>query len=171
MTSPTETPSLTSLYTIFYQDKNGAIPEFLQGKIGVYAIFDRDQNLQLVAYSRDVYFSLKQHLIRQPQKCYWIKVQTIERPKRSVLEEIREAWIAENGSPPPGNDTEQANWTQPIDTKSAMTEEEKAQDQNSEELAQIKLLKKVARRVEAEIVEELKVRGVQMEMRFSPKLK
>ena len=52
-----------------------------------------------------------------------------------------------------------------------MTEEEKAQDQNSEELAQIKLLKKVARRVEAEIVEELKVRGVQMEMRFSPKLK
>ena len=126
--------------------------------------FDPDQNLQLVAYSRDVYFSLKQHLIRQPQKCYWIKVQTIERPKRSVLEEIREAWIAENGSPPPGNDTEQANWTQPIDTKSAMTEEEKAQDQNSEELAQIKLLKKVARRVEAEIVEELKVPGVQMEI-------
>ncbi|PSO93872.1 MAG: Nuclease subunit of the excinuclease complex, partial [Cyanobacteria bacterium QS_9_48_30] len=78
----------------------------MQGKIGVYAIFDCDQNLQLVAYSRDVYFSLKQHLIRQPQKCYWIKLQTIERPKRSVLEEIREAWIAENGSPPPGNDTE-----------------------------------------------------------------
>ncbi|PSO69599.1 MAG: Nuclease subunit of the excinuclease complex, partial [Cyanobacteria bacterium QH_8_48_120] len=50
MNSPTETPSLTSLYTISYQDENGAIPEFLQGKIGVYAIFDRDQNLQLVAY-------------------------------------------------------------------------------------------------------------------------
>ena len=28
MTSPTETPSLTSLYTISYQDENGAISPF-----------------------------------------------------------------------------------------------------------------------------------------------
>ena len=34
MTSPTETPSLTSLYTISYQDENGAIsPNFCREKL------------------------------------------------------------------------------------------------------------------------------------------
>jgi hypothetical protein len=36
---------------------------------------------------------------------------------------------------------------------------------------QIKLLKQVSRRVEAQILEALKSRGVQTEIRFNPKLK
>ena len=32
MTSPTETPSLTSIYTISYQDENGAISRIFAGK-------------------------------------------------------------------------------------------------------------------------------------------
>jgi|GEM_PF-3436174 len=42
-------------------------------KGSVYAIFDQKKVLQFVGYSRDVYLSLKQHLVRQPQQCYWLR--------------------------------------------------------------------------------------------------
>ena len=171
MNTPTEIPSLNSLEYIPYLDESGCLAEELQKKIGVYAIFDSDKVLQFVGYSRDIYLSLKQHLVRQPQGCCWLKVQTITRPSRAILEGIRQAWIEENGAIPPGNGADQAKWNQPIDAKQAMTEAEKQEYQKSEELAQIKLLKKVARRVEAEIKEQLKARGVQVEIRFNPKIK
>lgn len=171
MTTEVEIPYLNSLNYLPYLNDNGCITEDLQGKIGVYAIFNQEKLLQFVGYSRDIYLSLKQHLIRQPQSCYWLKIQTITRPSRAILEEMRQAWIRENGSIPLGNSTDEAKWTQPIDAKLSMTEAEKAEFQKSEELAQIKLLKKIARQVEADIQEQLKIRGVQMEIRFNPKLK
>ncbi len=171
MTDSTEISSISSLEYIPYIDETGNLPENLQGKIGVYAIFDLDQVLQLVAYSRDVYLSLKQHLVRQPQKCYWLKSQTIERPNRTILESIQNSWIEENGTIPVGNKTDQAQWNDPIDTKSAMTEEEQENFAKQDEVGQIKLLKKVARRVEETILLELKARGVKTEIRFNPKLK
>jgi hypothetical protein len=174
MTTQTEIQSLASLEYLPYLDDSGTISEspFL-GKVGVYAIFDRDRTLQFIGYSRDIYLSLKQHLMRQPQHCYWIKSQTISRPSRTILDNIKDAWIAENGNTPDGNDTDEVKWTQPVNVKPLMTEEERtAYDQAfGEELAQIKLLKKVARRVEAEILAQLESRGVQMELRFNPKLK
>lgn len=171
MTAQTETPSLSSLEYLAYLDKNGGIREDLAKKIGVYAIFDREKTLQYVGYSRDIYLSLKQHLVRQPQKCYWIKLQTITRPSRKILEQISQAWIEENGVTPLGNGAANSIWTQAIDAKVTMTAEEKTQYQQQDELGQIKLLKKVARRVEAEIKQQLSDRGVTMEIRFNPKLK
>ena len=171
MTYSTEIPSLASLEYLPYIDENGNLPENLQGKIGVYAIFDNDKLLQLVAYSRDIYLSLKQHLVRQPQKCYWLKSQTIERPNRTILESIQSSWIEENGANPVGNKTAQAEWNDPIDTKSAMTDEDKENFAKQDEIGQAKLLKKVARKVEETILSELKARGVQTEIRFNPKLK
>ncbi|MGB3240481.1 MAG: GIY-YIG nuclease family protein [Geitlerinemataceae cyanobacterium] len=174
MTAQTEIPSLASVEALPYLDDSGKILEApFQGKVGVYAIFDRDRTLKFIGYSRDIYLSLKQHLMRQPQQCYWIKCQTIARPSRTILENIKDAWIAENGTTPVGNEAEEEKWTQPIDIKPLMTEAERTAYENAagEELAQIKLLKKAARRVEADILVELESRGVQMELRFNPKLK
>ncbi|MDP8966476.1 MAG: GIY-YIG nuclease family protein [Cyanobacteriota bacterium] len=171
MTSETQIPSLKDLDYIPYLDETGNLLENLQGKIGIYAIFDLDKILQVVNYSRDIYLSLKQHLVRQPKFCYWLKVETIDRPNRTRLEMIRDAWIEENGVKPAGNGVDEALWTQPIDAKSSMTDEEHLSYEKSDELMQIKLLKQVARRVEAQILEELKSRGVQTEIRFNPKLK
>jgi hypothetical protein len=173
MTAETNIPSLTSLDYIPYIDDNGQVPEQFQGKIGVYAIFDEEKALQFVGYSRDVYLSLKQHLVRQPQNCYWVKIQTIERPNRTVLENIEKAWIAENGSIPLGNGDNKEKWTQPIDAKAVMTAEEQANYENpvNDEMAKIKIIKNVARRVEAEILAVLEARGLQTQMRFNPKLK
>ncbi|NJP09599.1 MAG: GIY-YIG nuclease family protein [Leptolyngbyaceae cyanobacterium RU_5_1] len=172
MTSQTETPTLSSLNFIPYIDDRGLLPDPFQGKVGVYAVFDHDNVLQYIGYSRDVFLSLKQHLVRRPQQCYWLKVQTIDRPSRSVLEGIRDAWIAENGVIPVGNSSDEAAWNQPIDAKAVMTAEEQSRYAAAiDELAQTKTLKQVARRVEAEILETLKSRGVQAEIRFNPKLK
>ena len=171
MTTETDIPSLLSLEYISYLDANGQLTDQFQGKVGVYAIFDQQQVLQFVGYSRDVDLSLKQHLVRQPQKCYWLKVQTIDRPSRTILESIRDAWTAENGSIPVGNESDEATWIQPIDAKVAMTVDEQISYKSSDELTQSKLLKIVARRVESQILAELESRGVQMQIRFNPKLK
>jgi hypothetical protein len=173
MTTETHIPSLASLDYIAYIDAQGQLPEQLQGKIGVYAIFDQEKVLQFVGYSRDVYLSLKQHLVRQPQHCYWVKAQTIERPSRTILENIERAWIAENGNVPVGNGENKDKWTQPIDAKAVMTPEEQANyhSPKNDEMAQIKIIKNVARRVEAEILAVLEARGLQEQVRFNPKLK
>ncbi|MEL6927693.1 MAG: GIY-YIG nuclease family protein [Cyanobacteria bacterium J06600_6] len=171
MSTQTQTPTLASLDYQSYLNSDGCISDNIAGKIGIYAIFNGDRNLCYVGYSRDVYLSLKQHLIRQPESCHWFKLQTIDRPSRKILADISSAWIEENGATPPGNDTEEHLWTEPIDANPAMTEAEKAQYQQSEEVKQIKIRKQIARRVEAQIIAKLKDRGVTMEIRFNPKLK
>ncbi len=171
MSTQIEITPLAQLEYLPYLNESGCIDEDVQGKIGVYAIFNQAQEMQYVGYSRDVYLSLKQHLVRQPQHCYWVKVQTITRPSRTILAEISQSWIEENGATPIGNAADKSLWTEPIDANPAMTEEEKAQYQQSEEIKQIKIKKKIARRVEAEVIEELNKRGVNMDIRFNPKLK
>ncbi|VXD11314.1 GIY-YIG nuclease family protein [Planktothrix paucivesiculata] len=171
MTTPTEIPLLNSLDYIPYLDEHGKIPESLQGQIGVYAIFNQDKILQYVGYSRDIYLSLKQHFIRKNQGCYWLKLQTIERPSRTILEGIQQAWITENGSIPPGNGEDEPLWNHPIQVKPLMTPEEQNQYKKNDDIGQEKLLKQVARRVEEQILSELKARGLQEEIRFNPKLK
>ncbi|MEB3180469.1 MAG: GIY-YIG nuclease family protein [Nostocaceae cyanobacterium] len=167
-----QTTSLSALEYIPYIDENGELPEQYQGKIGVYAIFDQEKVLQFVGYSRDVYLSLKQHLVRQPHNCYWVKVQTIDKPSRAVLESIEKGWIEENGTVPSGNKDDKEKWTQPIDAKAVMTPEEKVNYEHQiEEIGQTKVLKNVARRVESEILAVLQQRGLQMQLRFNPKLK
>ncbi|HEY9760893.1 MAG TPA: GIY-YIG nuclease family protein [Trichocoleus sp.] len=171
MTSQLPNPTLTSLETIPYLNSEGTIPENLQGKVGIYAIYDADHVLQYVGYSRDVFLSLKQHLVRQPNACHWVKVQLVERPNRTLLEGIRTAWIEETGTVPPGNGAKADAWNQPLDAKRAMTDAEKAEYEALEDLAQIKYLKNLARRLEAQVLDKLKARGVQMDLRFNPKLK
>ena len=164
-------PSLKSLEFTPYLDDKGEISEVYKKKIGVYAIFNEDKILQMVGYSRDIYLSLKQHLVRKIDQCSWIKIETIERPSRTILENIKQGWIGENGVIPIGNDQEEDEWNKPIDAKPFMSEEEKEDYHKIEEVKQAKFLKNVARRVEAQIKEKLVEKGVTMDIRFNPKLK
>ncbi|MGK7921147.1 MAG: GIY-YIG nuclease family protein, partial [Trichodesmium sp.] len=93
-------PELSQLEYLPYIDSEGNLPLSLERKIGVYGIFNQEKELLFVGYSRDVYQSLKQHLVRQPNNCYWLKVETIDRPNRTILESIKTAWINQNGSLP-----------------------------------------------------------------------
>ncbi len=171
MSSTSDLPSLSSLEFLPYINNVGELPETLQNQIGIYAIFDRSQDLQFVGYSRDIYLSLKQHLVRQPERCYWIKATTIDRPNRTFLESVQSSWIADNGTIPIGNGEANSQWLDPISTHHAMTAAESDSFADLDGVAQIKLLKQVARRVEDTIVAKLQQRGIQTEIRFNPKLK
>ncbi len=171
MTPDLAIPRLVNLELLPYLDENGMMSDRFDGKVGVYAIFDGDQTLRYIGYSRDVSLSLKQHLVRQPQHCYWIKVQTIDRPSRTLLESMRTAWVTENGALPSGNGADETLWSQPIDAKTRMTPAEQDTYTSSDDAGRIKTLKQLARRVEAEVLDALKTRGVEMPIRFDPKLK
>jgi hypothetical protein len=171
MSANTDIPSLSSLDFLPYLNDTGELPTSLQNQIGIYAVFDSSQLLQFVGYSRDIYLSLKQHLVRQPDCCYWVKATTIDRPNRTFLESVQLAWIAENGSVPVGNGEANSVWLDPISTRHAMTATEQDSFEDLDGVAQIKLLKQVARRVEETILTKLKERGVTAEIRFNPKLK
>lgn len=163
---------LASLEFVPYVSDRGSLPDQFQGKVGVYAIFDATQTLQFIGYSRDVYLSLKQHLVRQPHHCHWVKVQTSDRPSRTLLEQIREAWMAEAGGTPPGNDDPNNTWTQPIDITMQLTEAERSLHATAiDDMAKVKVLKTAARRVEAAVLKVLRDRGVTEDIRFNPKLK
>lgn len=169
MAPSVSTPALSDLPFVPYLTPEGEIPTDHQGKVGIYAIFDQGQTLQYVGYSRDVYQSLKQHLVRQPQACHWYKVQTIDRPSRSLLETIRTAWIDAEGLPQ-GNQQEAA-WTAAIDAKASLTPAEQGELATLEPGELPRYLKNLARRREAEILATLAQRGVTMAIRFNPKLK
>jgi hypothetical protein len=171
MSSNADLPSLQSLEFLPYINDVGELPEQLQNQIGIYAIFDSSQHLQFVGYSRDIYLSLKQHLVRQPDCCYWVKATTIDRPNRTWLESVHSSWITENGSIPVGNGEANSVWLDPISTRHAMTATEQDSFDDLDGVAQIKLLKQVARRVEETILTKLTERGVTAEIRFNPKLK
>lgn len=164
-------PTLQELSFMPYLDETGNISPELEGKMGIYAIFDQEKTLQYIGYSRNLYLSLKQHLVRQIDSCIWLKVYKCDRPNRSILETIKQNWLAENQKIPLGNGDKENLWIQPIDTKLTMSESEKEEYQQQDEMGKIKLLKKIARRVEEGIKEKLQQRGVTMEIRFNPKLK
>lgn len=171
MVSSTEILSLTELDYLPYLNDQGLLSEEFQKAIGVYAIFDKNKTLNFVNYSRDIYLSLKQHLVRKPESCYWLKIKTISRPSRTILESIKQAWITENGEIPIGNSQEKEQWTQAINVKILMTKEEKEVYEQGDELSKTKTLKKISRRIEANLQEALKNRGSNVEIRFNPKLK
>ncbi|MGB3516296.1 MAG: GIY-YIG nuclease family protein [Elainellaceae cyanobacterium] len=167
--SETQPIRLADLDFIPYLTDAGELSYTLADQIGVYAIFDADRTLQFVGYSRNVALSLVQHIVRQPQQCYWVKVQCIDRPSRSILEDIRQAWLAEVPNSPAH--TASDRWTQPIDAAAQMTPEEQQALAKGDGGDRPRLLKQVARRVEQEVLAQLAERGVTASLRFNPKLK
>ncbi|MGB7416477.1 MAG: GIY-YIG nuclease family protein [Thermosynechococcaceae cyanobacterium] len=72
---------------------------------GVYAVFDPQQQAQYVGYSRNVGLSIRGHMTQNgAQSCAFVRVQAFQFPKRAEMEALRDRWIAENGSIPPGNE-------------------------------------------------------------------
>lgn len=165
--------ALADLPYLPFINAEGLLPHELSAIVGAYAIFDGDRQLQYVGYSRDVFASLRLHLVRKPDLCHWVKVQSIGRPSRTVLESICQAWIDGNGSLPSGNESSSSDWDEPVDATLQMTDAERTELASPEldERSRTKALKQVARRVEAEILAVLAERNVQEPLRFHPKLK
>ncbi|MEH2420634.1 MAG: GIY-YIG nuclease family protein [Nostoc sp.] len=95
---------------------------------GVYAVLDAERCMQYIGYSRNVLLSLNGHVTQNgQQKCAFVRVQAFKFPKRQEMEDLRDAWIAELESTPPGNATDREMWASTIGeaAKAVMSEAER----------------------------------------------
>lgn len=82
---------------------------------GVYVVLDAERHTQYIGYSRNVLLSLNSHVTQNgPQKCAFVRVQAFKFPKRQEMEDLRDAWIAELESTPPGNATDHEMWASTV---------------------------------------------------------
>jgi hypothetical protein len=95
---------------------------------GVYAVLDAEGETQYIGYSRNVLLSLNGHVSQYgEQKCAFVRVQTFKFPKRQEMEDLRDAWIAELETTPPGNAAEGGMWASTVGeaAKAVMSEVER----------------------------------------------
>jgi hypothetical protein len=78
---------------------------------GVYAVLNSSQQTQYVGYSRNVTLALRSHLTAHgADVCALVRVQPFKFPKREEMEQLRDQWIADLPSPPPGNTDGSKDW-------------------------------------------------------------
>jgi hypothetical protein len=78
---------------------------------GVYAVLDCDRHVQYVGISRNVMLSLNSHVAQLGRDiCAFVRVKTFKFPKRSEMEALRDAWLAELDRMPPGNSDRSHLW-------------------------------------------------------------
>ena len=95
---------------------------------GVYAVVDTASRTQYVGYSRNVLTSLKGHLAEHGSDvCAAVRVQVFKFPKREEMESLRDAWIAQLETVPPGNTGAGGVWATTVGeiAKAAMSEPER----------------------------------------------
>jgi hypothetical protein len=95
---------------------------------GVYAVLDTAERTQYVGYSRNVLTSLKGHLAEHGRDvCAAVRVQVFKFPKREEMESLRDAWIAQLETVPPGNTGAGGVWATTVGeiAKAAMSEPER----------------------------------------------
>lgn len=110
---------------------------------GVYAVIDTSHKTQYIGYSRNILLSLNGHIAQNGREnCAFLRVQTFKFPKREEMENLRDTWIAELGSIPPGNGAESDLWASTVGqaARAAMS----ADEQKAYEEKKLKLRKAMA---------------------------
>lgn len=81
--------------------------------VGVYAIYNNEDQIQYVGYARNVVMSLKSHMDKVgPSRCCSVRVKIFTDPSllsRGRLEQEKNKWLDQYGLPP-GNSTDQDLW-------------------------------------------------------------
>ncbi len=110
---------------------------------GVYAVLDAKQCTQYIGYSRNLLLTLNSHATQNgKQTCAFVRVQTFKFPKREEMEQLRDAWIKELGSVPPGNAEQCEKWASTVGeaARVAMSSDER----NAYEEKKLKMRKALA---------------------------
>lgn len=95
---------------------------------GVYAVLDSMHKTQYVGYSRNVLTSIKGHLAEHGSDiCTFVRVQVFKFPKREEMESLRDTWICELATVPPGNAGMGGVWATTVGeiAQAAMSESER----------------------------------------------
>lgn len=109
--------SLNTLPLYSVVNKEGRIQPIVDPEIvaSVFAIFDRNKKIQYIGFSKDLKNSLRTLIGRRPEVCYYYRTQNLTSFDQELMIAIRQQWIDEIGSTPPGNSSpsERAQWEQP----------------------------------------------------------
>lgn len=110
---------------------------------GVYAVLNEAQRTQYVGYSRNVLLSLNSHVTQLgTATCAFVRVQAFKYPKRTEMENLRDAWIAALESMPPGNSQDNGLWTSTVGEAARVAMS--ASERNAYEEKKLKLRKAIA---------------------------
>ena len=137
---------------------------------GVYAVLNAERRTQYIGYSRNVLLSLNGHIAQNgEQNCAYVRVQTFKFPKRQEMSDLRDAWIAQLDTIPPGNSTEFQNWASTLGeiANSAMSSEER----QAYEEKKLKLRKAMADTTLIQEVEMLNVSEVERRQQLDAAVK
>jgi hypothetical protein len=149
-------------------------------RVGVFAVFGDDRALNYVGISRDVATSMRMCLARRPLDCMYYVVEYVARPSRTLLDSIRNQWLAEweaaTGASVPGCDggVQQHLWENAIDVRGPhvqLTEAERTAIADAEPKDLPKILKQTCRRFQNEIEQIVRDRGLTEPLKFASKLK
>ncbi len=96
---------------------------------GVYAVLDDKSSTQYVGYSRNVLISLNSHIAQNGKEtCAFVRVKTFKYPRRTEMEELRDKWISQLDTIPPGNGESKEMWAETVGAaaKAAMSTDERS---------------------------------------------
>lgn len=137
---------------------------------GVYAVLNAERRTQYIGYSRNVLLSLNGHVAQNDeQNCAYVRVQTFKFPKRQEMSDLRDAWIAQLDSIPPGNGAQFRSWASTLGeiANSAMSSEER----QAYEEKKLKLRKAMADTTLIQEVEMLDVSEVERRQQLDAAVK
>lgn len=110
---------------------------------GVYAVLNAERQTQYVGYSRNVLLSLNSHVAQLGKStCAFVWVQTFKYPKRTEMENLRDAWINSLESVPPGNGEGSEMWASTVGEAARVAMS--ATERNAYEEKKLKLRKAIA---------------------------
>jgi Fe-S cluster biogenesis protein NfuA len=93
--------------------------------VGVFAVYDSRRNLQYVGYSRNMVLSIRTILTRVSEdRCAFVRVMVFANKamqSRAALQREADNWLAEAGTLPPGNGSEQDLWNGSSTTDTSTT--------------------------------------------------
>lgn len=121
--------SLNQLPFWSFINKHGRIQPIMDPNTlaSVVAVFDRNRRIQYIGFSKDLRNSLRTLMGRRTELCYFYKVHNLNAFDQEVMLSIRDQWISEIGSIPPGNanPSDRVLWEQPA-TADAISERGRA---------------------------------------------
>ncbi|KAL2337736.1 hypothetical protein Fmac_012182 [Flemingia macrophylla] len=81
---------------------------------GVYAVYDKNGEVQFIGLSRNIAASVSVHWKSVPELCGSVKAGIVEEPDREALTQAWKSWMEEyikvSGKIPPGNESGNATW-------------------------------------------------------------
>jgi len=110
----------------FINEKGRVMPGVVTRSATVFAVFDENEDIQYIGFSKDIRNTLRALLGRKPDVCHSFKVLDMVQVDQKKMLNLRQNWIKEVGSPPGLKKENAMAWQKPVKCKNRAEAEAKA---------------------------------------------